>query len=359
MGIETTTRGIRYGAEARRGSEPVRRPVPSVRPPDRAGIRTLPKVGERLALKPLERRAPSPPVRSPDRRGIRPLAKPVDKSPLRPFERRSTPPLTRPLVKPGNSPTRDYLERVGRFDRTASTVVKKDQLAPETDEEIIKAYGINFVTDGSWNLHLIIKALIVYPRDFFQGTNTVKEVRFCNLRRQNVWGDYDVKLDEIRIETDIDNRRKDSIFHHEYYHKLDLGTGKGIEFRKQWEEKFPRRSTLKLLLYRVLRKEIPNFQKYIGKRYKTGGEFDRIWGFASRYGQHSAKEDRATVAQMILSEPERLNSLLKTEDVTLKEKVQYMMSFYNKMSRGKMDSIFWADFAEGKVDANYWRKRSY
>ena len=354
MGIESTTRGIRYGAEARRGLEPVRRPVPSVRPPDRAGIRTLPKVGERLPLKPLERRAPSPPVRSPDRRGIRPLAKPVDKSPLRPFERRSTPPLTRPLVKPGNSPTRDYLERVGRFDRTASTVVKKDQLAPETDEEIIKAYGIDFVTRDDWNLHLIVKALIVYPRDFFV-KNGVRDVHFSYLKGLGALGAYNMKTGRIHIESDVDNRRKDSVFHHEVYHKLDFGTDQGNEFRKEWDEKFPRGSTLKSLLFSVLKKEMPNFQYYVGKKWYKGSEYVR--GFARDYGRHSPKEDRATVAQMILSDPERLNNILNTQDQTLKEKIKYIMSFYNKMSGGKMDSTFWADYAMGKVDANYWRNR--
>lgn len=339
MGIENTTRGIRYTGEVKKSPQQLRRnPLPGVKPPDRGSLYFNRRPGERAVLRPLV--------------GV----KPPDRSILRPLERRIPEQPARVPTKNGTTTQKEYFDKVREFKKTPLNGIKKDQLAPETDEEIIKAYGIDFVTKDSWYLHLIVKALIVYPRDFFVN-NGVRDVHFTSLWRENANGDYDEKTGVIRIETDPDNLRKDSVFHHEVYHRLDLGTSKGKEFRKEWEEKFPRGSVLKLLLFKVLKREIPNFQKYIGNRYKTGGEFDRIWGFASRYGQHSPKEDRATVAEMILSEPERLNSLLKTEDVTLKGKVQYMMSFYNKMSRGKMDSVFWADYAMGKVDSNYWRTR--
>jgi len=49
---------------------------------------------------------------------------------------------------------------------------------------------------------------------------------------------------------------------------------------------------------------------------------------------------------------------VKNTSEIIKRKLSYAISLYYKLSP-KMDAGFWADYAMGKVDANYWRTRRY
>lgn len=76
-------------------------------------------------------------------------------------------------------------------------------------------------------------------------------------------------------------------------------------------------------------------------------------GFINQYSTTSSKEDRASIAQLLMTKPAYLASLCES-DKLLAEKVRMLKKLYFKDSKGKMNKHFFKDLADGKVGEDYW-----
>ncbi len=264
----------------------------------------------------------------------------------------------------------------------------KEELSYETPEQVLVRYGVkvvfpinvgnlgilprydNFIPYPGFNAKFspvnsetrikVIKSLAttlqVYPSDFFR-RNGISTFYVANLRK--LGGAYDeitggITLDASSLQY-VGGER--SVFHHEVNHRLVHRTKEGIRFKKRWEKIFPRITQLKSLFYKFTsRSLLDNEHLYMGKRFKkTSPERVKTQYFRD-YGSMDASEDRATTSESLFAGP-RFKYLLNTESPIKREKLEEMMSLYNDVSGGRMNEDFWADYAEEKVDSNYWRTR--
>lgn len=261
---------------------------------------------------------------------------------------------------------------------------------PETSDQILSAYGVevkfprmignieipvsldnlirfpnlldkinNFTEELKTKYKDIIAAqLIVYPRDFFKN-NGIKKLFVVSTKQFG--GTYIPSTGDLYFAADsllgISNTYNP--FHHEMFHRLEHKTKKGRKFRKEWDRQFPRLSLLRKILFKLAGTEIPiRFQEYSKDKYKKRGIGKDHSQFVTNYASSDPDEDRSETAEMMLSKPELFIRYLGTLPEVKGSKISMVMSLYCNLSGGKMDTKYFADFAEGKVDANYWRMRS-
>ncbi len=101
------------------------------------------------------------------------------------------------------------------------------------------------------------------------------------------------------------------------------------------------------------------FSGYIGDEYKSlelRYLFSNPPGFARVYGMKGVLEDRATVAELLLTDPKRLEGIT-THDSLLAKKVNDLKQRFYKISHGKMDEQYWQDLEQGKVKEGYWDRK--
>lgn len=90
---------------------------------------------------------------------------------------------------------------------------------------------------------------------------------------------------------------------------------------------------------------------------KLAEQVRRPDGFAEAYGRTNWLEDRATVAALLLTDPERAKELAQSDKV-LATKIDKIKKDYLKTSGRRMDEKYWSDLADGKVNENYWDNQS-
>lgn len=124
-----------------------------------------------------------------------------------------------------------------------------------------------------------------------------------------------------------------STFHHELFHLADFHAS--VDDVK-WAQLNPQQ-----------------FGAYIGlKNYAPG---PRPQGFARDYGKADSREDRATVAELLLTNPKTAMELA-AQDAILSAKIATCKEYYLKLSGGKMNEQYWQDLSENRVDATYWQR---
>jgi hypothetical protein len=88
---------------------------------------------------------------------------------------------------------------------------------------------------------------------------------------------------------------------------------------------------------------------YLGRRYEGMSEAEKAaidaTGFAIPYGRLNYYEDRATVAELLMSTPKKAASM---QDATLAMKVAQTKDDFAYRSRGLMSKAYFADLARGK-----------
>ncbi len=219
----------------------------------------------------------------------------------------------------------------------------------------------NFTPIDSETRDRVIKSLAVtlqvYPTDFFR-LNNISKFYVANLR--GIGGVYDeitggILLDALSLQ---DIKGQYQTFHHEVNHRLVHRTKEGKSFKNKWEKIFPRRTKLRSLFYRLSSQSFSDQDHlYLGKNYKNvPPEILKIQYFKA-YGSRDPSEDRSTTTEFLFSGP-RFIRMLNTLSPIKQDKLNEMMTFYGLVSGGRMNVEFWADYAEGKVDSNYWRTRS-
>ena len=207
----------------------------------------------------------------------------------------------------------------------------------------------------------IASEMIMYPEEFFR-SNGINKFYIISSEIQGGFVDTISK----RLYLSIENYRSIPLkvregftFHHELLHLLEIATPQGREFKKTWNLEFPRISTLKQIIFKILGKAVGDeFDKRKEKFWEIpSSEWKKK--YLSNYSALNEKEDRAMTAGLLFVSPEyMMNTLAKNTSEIIKRKLSYAISLYYKLSP-KMDAGFWADYAMGKVDANYWRTRRY
>lgn len=145
-------------------------------------------------------------------------------------------------------------------------------------------------------------------------------------------------------------------FHHELYHRRDhedemvsvrdriTGFFKGgleyERFRKQWKKLNP--------------------HAYAGDKYielAKGQHYAIIKGFARYYGVADHYEDRATVAELLMTNIKNLIARAQTDEV-LAAKVNMLVKKFGKQTDNQMDLQYFRDLMHGKIGEDYWVKKN-
>lgn len=80
---------------------------------------------------------------------------------------------------------------------------------------------------------------------------------------------------------------------------------------------------------------------------------ERPPGFVELYGMMNEDEDQATIAQVMMNDPNNL-AILTGNDPVLKKKVDLLKKRFKAATNGKMDDQYWKDISRGAVNENYW-----
>lgn len=94
---------------------------------------------------------------------------------------------------------------------------------------------------------------------------------------------------------------------------------------------------------------------YIGERFWDGDYYydTPAKGFARIYGTRNIDEDRATVAELLMIEPDRAR--IKCDiDPIFEKKVHSIMRDFKRRSSGLMNTRYFNDLLNGKITPSYW-----
>lgn len=80
---------------------------------------------------------------------------------------------------------------------------------------------------------------------------------------------------------------------------------------------------------------------------------DKKVGFVSYYGASTEYEDRATVAEKLMTDPIGLMEQAE-HDVVLERKMEAIKALYERRSMGKMNEEYFVDLSGGAVHEGYW-----
>jgi hypothetical protein len=152
------------------------------------------------------------------------------------------------------------------------------------------------------------------------------------------------------------------VIHHEIFHMAESYEDIQNELRRS---KIPIGG--RLLAKRVVKNRYhswshdnPQYTPYLRDKYNifAGREFhyQPILGHALRYGTMNESEDKATIADHLMTDPQSLiDRARRTNDTVLLRKIDHIQAFYNKWTQGKMDREYFEDLAEGRVSEGYFR----
>ncbi len=76
-------------------------------------------------------------------------------------------------------------------------------------------------------------------------------------------------------------------------------------------------------------------------------------GFARVYGRVDEGEDRATIAELLMTDPVGAFNRV-SKDSLLNAKIEYLKADYYLRSRGRMNDWYFEDLAEGRIGEGYW-----
>lgn len=92
------------------------------------------------------------------------------------------------------------------------------------------------------------------------------------------------------------------------------------------------------------------------RRYREMHPGVRPKGFIRPYGSKNQGEDRATIAEILMTNPQYLFRLNKNDKV-LHKKTHRMIELYKQRTNGLMDEAYFADLAAGRLKEGYWQGR--
>jgi hypothetical protein len=179
-------------------------------------------------------------------------------------------------------------------------------------------------------------------------------IRFCRINQARLLKELsDKKHPYCRGEKNIDGFASsngpiyivgtyyEEIVHHEIFHRADQESGEleGVK-EDNWDD--------------LNMKEMPYLY---GKYWDLTEEEERgvtYRGFARLYGRVDVWEDRATVAEMLMSNPQEAEKRI-AEDPILLAKTSLIKRDLYRWSGGRVDEKYWQDLYNGSVDESYWK----
>lgn len=190
---------------------------------------------------------------------------------------------------------------------------------------------------------ILRRELIKYPPEFikFCGITRLRFVQNLSLEDHEYWeGSKGVGgLASPSGPVYIASYGEDTI-HHEIFHRADQQSG---ELNKKKQRKW---------------KKLNRFSNpYLYRTYWDMSWQDRsklsIDGFARGYGRVDVWEDRATIAELLMSDLQKLEKRTE-EDEVLANKVKRVAIDLSHWSGGRMSEQYFEDLRAGKVQEGYW-----
>lgn len=248
-----------------------------------------------------------------------------------------------------------------------------DQEIKKLKEDLEKKYKINIEFDFnkteegilSWEalspsekrdaLKCLMENIALYPPEFLAQTAIKQIVLVKNLTSQR----KENKISGVAITNGIifmnyksgilgwgDEEATKGAIHHELLHEADAHDKDRAKIKKQWANLNPGGEND----YFKTKADLDRRYKELGKE-KFDELVDKHTGFINVYSMISEEEDRATVAQSLLSYPKDIMELAKDDPILIK-KIEAIKKQYKKWTNGRMNEKFWQDLAEEKVDNN-------
>lgn len=136
--------------------------------------------------------------------------------------------------------------------------------------------------------------------------------------------------------------------HHELWHRFDYQ-------RYQFEDTKPYLEWIDIILDAKIDSDWENVSEYNGDDWVNSPD-ERPTGFVNKYSTKSPKEDRASIAQLLMTQPAVLSDMCK-EDRVLNKKVRMLKRLYYRDSHHIMNKKYFSDLAKDDVKEDYWTKK--
>lgn len=195
------------------------------------------------------------------------------------------------------------------------------------------------------DVSILRRELAKYPPEFirFCGITQFRFVQNLSLEDHEYWeGSKDVGgLASSRGPVYIASYGENTI-HHEIFHRADQQSGELNDKKQRKWKKLNRLSN-----------------PYLYRAYWDMSEEDQsklpVSGFARRYGRVDIWEDRATVAELIMSNLGKLEQRTEEDEVLANKTKRITIDLY-RWSGGRMNEQYFEDLKAGKVQEGYWQK---
>lgn len=219
--------------------------------------------------------------------------------------------------------------------------------------------GVSYVTDFTFDdylsgVQILREEMEKYPPDYIRDCcDMVYLANDLKLRGKSVLGfvNRGNKNAFLNFGTTTQNLRR--TIHHELFHLADNEEiEQGFSFRFGRHRYGLYRENIAINEeWREINRE-GDFSGYQGELFADYG-VDEISGFAGPYGLKNAHEDRATVAELMMTEP--LAAKQRGEsDMILHEKMLRIARLFYERSGGRMGKRYFGDLMLGKVNEEYW-----
>lgn len=131
-------------------------------------------------------------------------------------------------------------------------------------------------------------------------------------------------------------------FHHELAHYAWFKRQEGTPLEKEWKE-LNKKGKLWYL------QPLPSLPYMVATVMK--GHLHP--GVTRRYGLTNIEEDFATVAELLMTDPEKAQALAQKDEV-LAAKMDLVRKVYTTLSNGRMNSAYFNDLQAGNIQPGYW-----
>jgi len=256
------------------------------------------------------------------------------------------------VERDGFSVSEIYKRAAGSVARDTELIMDRYGIRVETGERVegdlddVAFESISNPIALAQHLGLMKAILGCYPPDF---------IRFCNITQARVADTLTLSGDPYLEESHSVGGVADSsgpIYvaalraarntHHEILHRADQQSGE--------------LTASKLLDWAQINPS--GYLGYMGEGYYKVPEAERPhiphgYGFISSYSRVDIFEDRATIMEVLMTNPKRLQELT-SEDKILAEKTRVLMEDLERWSGGRMDNQYFKDLWTGKVNEEYW-----
>ncbi|MCL5746761.1 MAG: hypothetical protein M1277_00550 [Patescibacteria group bacterium] len=206
----------------------------------------------------------------------------------------------------------------------------------EEDEQSLAINKLKLIEAGDAT-RVLRKEISKYPPEFIEQCR-VKAIRFVFSLKQgeNVIDGVTYPDGTVYV---VATPLVNNTIHHELFHASDYN---------QHSRMNPRLKDFgRVLEYRYW--NLVNHNGYVGDKYEGCDST----GFATDYGRMNVYEDRATVAELLMTYPQ-VATIRAAEDPVLSDKIDRIKTIMRQRSGGRMNLRYFSDLTQGKVREGYW-----